>query len=262
MFSDTGDGVFLLDCCEIKAHLGDWTYVAHRSAELVNHVGTADAVELAAQAMFKAGRYAECLTLLDRFQRYFTDSKLPANLGRIRVECQRLLGILARAVIEAEELARSDPAIPNLLALAQLYFSLGDLKGVALVARQIESRSDSAPEHCLRLARLVQWDDQNLAVLLWRKAANSPCLPDELVGEAVAWDISWVRCRDGPLVKRMVDLGEQARGGIQKKSIEDLVATIDQQRENLSKVNELYRNGRIPVHLVAEDLIFPSQNVS
>src|SRR5690606_3166242 len=34
-FSDTGDGVFLLDCCEIKAHLGDWTYVAHRSAELV-----------------------------------------------------------------------------------------------------------------------------------------------------------------------------------------------------------------------------------
>lgn len=257
-FSDTGDGVFLLDCCEIKAHLGDWTYVVHRSAELVNHVGTADAVELAAQAMFKAGRYAECLTLLDRFQRYFTDSKLPANLGRIRVECQRLLGILARAVIEAEELARSDPAIPNLLALAQLYFSLGDLKGVALVARQIESRSDSAPEHCLRLARLVQWDDQNLAVLLWRKAANSPCLPDELVGEAVALGYQLgLDAEMGPLVKRMVDLGEQARGGIQKKSIEDLVATIDQQRENLSKVDELYRNGRIPVHLVAEALNIP-----
>lgn len=257
-FSDTGDGVFLLDCCEIKAHLGDWTYVAHRSAELVNHVGTADAVELAAQAMFKAGRYAECLTLIDRFQRYFTDSKLPANLGRIRVECQRLLGILPRAVIEAEELARSDPAIPNLLALAQLYFSLGDLKGVALVARQIESRSDSAPEHCLRLARLVQWDDQNLAVSLWRKAANSPCLPDELVGEAVALGYQLgLDAEMGTLVKRMVDLGEQARGGIQKKSIEDLVATIDEQRENLSKVNELYRNGRIPVHLVAEAINIP-----
>jgi len=257
-FSDTGDGMFLLDCCEIKARLGKWTYVADRSTELVNHVGTADAVELAAQAMFKAGRHAECLTLLDRFQRYFTDSKLPANLRRIRVECQRSLGILPRAVSEAEELVRGDPAIPNLLVLAQLYLSLGDLKGVALVAQQIESRSDSAPEHCLRLARLVQWDDQNLAVSLWRKAANSNCLPDELVGEAVALGYQLrLDAEMRPLVKRMADLGEQARGGIQKKSIEDLFAIIDQQRKNLSKVEELYRNGRTPVHLAAEALNIP-----
>ena len=252
IYEAIGDANFLLDLCEIMAQQDNWDYIADWAEILIKEVSTSEAVRLAVIASHNAGRFKFCLELIDRHQHLFTQGKLPNQLRQMRVVCQQALGLLPEAIIEAETLAREEPTVENLLALVNLYLDKGDLKGLTLVARKLSNRTDLIPGSLLGLARLVQWEDQGLAISFWRKAISQE-LPDELVGEALALGFQLgLDDEVAPLMGRMAELGNQGKGGIQIKGVEDFIEFFKQRQEHATKLDEIYRDGTGPIHLIAE----------
>jgi len=249
-FEETRNSVFLYESCELMAQQRDWIYVADRAQQLVEELGTAEALRLAAVGSYNAKRFDLCLSLLDDHRNLFSHGKLPGELRRIRVLCQQAMGVLPKAIVEAETLAREEPTAENLLALAHLYFAKGDLKGLALLARQLKDRPDIAVEHLLGIAQLVQGEDRELAISLWRQADRQG-IPDEMVGSAVSLGFQLGRDRElGPLLEKMEKLGREGRGGIQVATIDDLASFAARQRKRGLELDEFYRNGMVPIHMI------------
>jgi len=115
-YRETGDPDFLFGSCSLMAQQQEWEYVADRAELLVEEFGTGEALRLAAIAAHNADRFALSLRLLDENQGLF-GQKLPIELRRIRISCQRNLGILPEAIAEAEMLALEEPTVDNLLNL-------------------------------------------------------------------------------------------------------------------------------------------------
>ena len=165
--------------------------------------------------------------------------------------------MLPRAITEAESLAREEPTTANLLKLVHLYASIGDLKLVAAVARQLLDRPDMDSEKSLHLAQILQWEDRELARDLW-KLATRQVISDDLVSMAIS--IGYGLALDaelGPLLKRMAQLGREGKGGIQTGTIEDLVSFARQRREQDERLRKAYLNGTAPIHLIAGEMNRP-----
>jgi tetratricopeptide (TPR) repeat protein len=253
-YKETEAPRFLLDACELSARNGDWAYIAERSELLVESIGTGEAIRLAASAAFKIGRYKLCLDLVDGHLDLFRNRTLPPELRRIRAYSQQALGILPEAIADLEMLVQDQPTTENLLALTQLYFEKGEFKGLALVSRRLEGRDDLSTEASVRLARAVQWEDEDLARSLWRKAADQG-IPDALVGEALA--LGFQLSLDDelrPLMSRMQDLGSRGEGGVQVKSVDDIALFATQHRDQITHLDTLYKSGRAPIHAIAASL--------
>ncbi len=108
-FGETNDGGYLFKLCRLKAHSEDWDFVAEHADQLIKAVGTADTVQLAVAAAWKAERYEQCLSILNAYQGLFPNGVLPADLWRLRVMCHVRQGTHSQAVADAEELIRRDP---------------------------------------------------------------------------------------------------------------------------------------------------------
>ena len=256
-YTETNDPIFLLESCELMAYRQGWLYIADRAVHLVNEVQTPDALRLAAISAYNARRFHLCLELLDNKRGLFRGGKLPSELRRIRANCCRALGIIPEAVAEAESLARDEPTTEHLIDLAHFYSTKGDLKSLAILARRIFDRPDLKAEESIRLAYLVQWEDQGLAIALWRLGMQLG-VPDELV--AIEIDLGFQLGLDTelkPLLEKMHLLGMEGKGGIQIGTMDDLISLVNRHREQSGKLNELYRNGTGPIHLIASQLNLP-----
>ena len=256
-YKETGDPIFLLECCDLMARQQNWSYVADRAKSLVKELATGEALKLAAIAAYNAKRFDLCLQLLDDHTDFFKQCKLPNELRRIRALSQQALGMLPEAISEREALIREEPTTENLLALAFLYFEKGDLKGLAIISRQLVDKADLSAEHSLQIARLIHWEDLELATSLWRKAVSQD-LPDSLVGEVITLGYQLGLDKElRPLIARMSELGNKGRGGIQMATIEDLKLMVKKQHEEGIKLDEIYRDGSVPIQLIAERLRLP-----
>ncbi|MHC5731774.1 MAG: hypothetical protein ACYTXY_48395, partial [Nostoc sp.] len=65
-WQESRNGQYLWESCQLQASLQNWAYVADKADDLVNTVGTADALGLAAQSASQAGRYEQCFQLLNK----------------------------------------------------------------------------------------------------------------------------------------------------------------------------------------------------
>ncbi|QIN84408.1 hypothetical protein GBA63_18505 [Rubrobacter tropicus] len=251
-YEETGDADFLAKYCELMAQRQHWSYVADRAEELVDKIGTDEAVRLAAIAAYLSDRFRLCIKLLDKHRNLFVQGKLPDELRRIRALSRSAVGTLPKAVVEAEALAEESPTTPNLVSLAQLYFAQGDLKSLAVISRRLKDAPDLSPEYRLELSRLVQLEDQRLAAALWRETVSQD-LPDSLVGMAVSLGFQLnLEEEVGPLVARMAELGNRGEGGVQAVKAANLLSFLEERRKEMAELDELYRKGSAPVHLIAE----------
>lgn len=256
LHAGTQNPKYLLDSCELAARFGNWEYVADRSEELVESLETEMALKLAVYGTFNTRRFEVCLHLLNRNAKLCHHDKLPADLQRARAFCYQALGILPSAIAELERLAQQDPTLENLAALAQARFDMGDLKGLVIVGRQLSKHRDLAPEIALQIAQSIQLEDLTLAQTLWRKA-NAQGLSDDLVGVALDLGYRLGLDRDRELRElnvRVGRLGQEGRGGVFMKRIEDIAEMVVQWREHRAQIEQLYLDGKAPIHFVAEQL--------
>ena len=249
-FATTKSAEALLEYCEFAAHRMHWSAVAALSAELMERIGTPDALCLAAIATFNAGQPRECLKLLESHTHFFADESRGEELRRVSIACNRKLGQLMLARQQAEQLSNTAATTNNLLLLAQLQLDTGDPKALALNARQLAQRHDLSSDQTLRIAMLVRHEDPQLARSLWRRAVVNG-LPDEAVGAALSLGYHLGLDRElRPLLARMTDLAERGQGGIERKTLPDLIELIKAHQKNVDWFNDLYNKGEMAIHLI------------
>lgn len=249
-YAETSNAAFLFEACDVLGVQGEWATVASHAAKLVAEVSTADALTLAAVALFNTNQPKACLELVDRNRSLFRHSKLPNQLQRIEMLCQRQLGALPEAVSRAEQIAREEPTTANILSLAQLYLEKGDMKGLAIVARRLEKREDLRSGNAIQIANFIQSEDKELARSLWRSAVGRG-VDDDAIGSAVslAFELG-LDNEAASLLERMTKLGSEGRGGIQLATIDDMVSMAKERQKAGEHLNDVYRKGQAPVHIV------------
>lgn len=127
---------------------------------------------------------------------------------------------------QAEQLSNAAATTQNLLLLAQLQLDTGDPKALALNVRQLAQRQDLNSDQALRLAMLVRQEDPHLSRSLWRRAVVN-ALPDEAVGTALSLGYHLGLDREmRPVLVRMHDLAERGKGGIERKTLPDLIEHV------------------------------------
>lgn len=248
------DPLLLFHACAAAARAERWSWVAERAEELVAGLDTAEAVRLAAIAAENAGRYTLALSLLDGHLGKFPARRLPPEMRRQRVRVQRALGVLPAAVAEAEELVGEDPSAENLVALASIYESTADLKGLALLARRFLKCKDFPQGNLLWAAKLVRTEDLSLARELWRRATKKNLRP-EFLNNAVFLGFELGLDKEAsPLLTRLARRGGQGEQSQALRKFVDAQKAEEQTGSYRAGLEAAYVEGMIPVHLASEDL--------
>ena len=225
-----------------------------RSSEAIE---TADAVRLAAMGAYHAGRYQNCMALLEGKETYFPGGRFPKQLSELRLDSYKALGDLREAVAEAERLSGSEPSTQNLIRLANLYTISFDLDQAVSVARRLEDKGLLSAPQLLQLASLTKHRDDSLSARLWRRAVASG-LPDAMLGQALG-----IAFRLGldeevrELFGRAVHLAERQNVGLFIASTREVVPMFEARRETQARVRDSYERGTLPVHAVSEGLNIP-----
>ncbi|MCB0173515.1 MAG: hypothetical protein KDJ97_23545 [Anaerolineae bacterium] len=239
--------------CEIKMEQQDWLYIVENTETLLHYFNTSEVLRLVSIAAYNAQNFRLCLELLDNNRHLFPQSKLPYQLKRMAISCQRELGFLSKAILEAEDLVTETPTLENELLLANLYFSKGDFTGLVLAARQLKKRSNLPPEVALQMSKLLLWKDKQLSLMMWNKATETE-LPDELVGDAFyLGNQLGLRIELKQLSLKLQELGREGRGGIYFGPARELPDMMKQWQEHRTKLDEAFRFGKVPIHFVAQE---------
>ena len=260
-YKDTKDPGFLLECCEMMAKVKNWAYVTKRAKKLIQEIGTGDVLRFCVISAYKANNFDLCINLLDGNRDLFRQKKIPNELRRIRVLCQEALGTLPAAIAELETLVREEPTTEHLIELARLYFNEGDLMNLAIIARQLNSKHDLSAENSIQISRLIQWEDRELSISLWKKA-TAQGLDDSLVSQAYTLGSQLGLDRElGSLTARMMQLGSKGKGGIQIVRLKDIAKIAKEKMDHQNKLNEAYLTGVVPIHVIMDILNRPLVNI-
>ena len=235
---------------------GNWEYVAQKSQQLMDGIGTPEALRLAAIACHNNNQFDICLSLLDSNRDLFEGGVLPHELRILRVNCQNMLGAVPEAIQDAESLVNEEPRAENLLALMGLYHETGNLKKLAIIARQYKELPDLMQQDLLKIAYLVKLEDSDLAISFWEKAVSED-VPDDQVSDIVHLGFQ-LGLDEGeelkPFLKRMRKLGESRQGGITLLDLQDMISFAKQRREHIEEMKDVYDQGILPIHIIAKEL--------
>ena len=251
-WQESRNGQYLAKACQLQASLQNWAYVADRADDLVNSVGTPDALSLAAQCAGQAGRFDQCFQLLNDHQKFFPGSNLPPYLRRLRAYCQAKLGLISQAVADAEELVRSQETVENLVTLMDLLLNQGDLRKLASTAFRLLKQENVPPIPLLRAAKWLLSEDRALARQLWQRAVTAP-IETEILGEVIS--LGYNLGLDGeiqPFVHQAQMLAIKGEGPFQAVKIRELLELQQEWAENAALINQKYDNAELPIHFITQ----------
>lgn len=251
--AETGDAEYLFELCDLRAFLRDWVYVASQAQRLIAAFNTAAAVHLASGALWHNKQYSDCLEVLEQYQSYFLEQRLPEDLWRIKVGCLLAKGRLNEAVETARALVQHASSTVNLGVLLDVYFRQGDLQSLTLTARDIVHRGDVQPEALVKAARLVRLQDQELARKLLRKAIPFVDEQPELLGAIIhtGFELN-IEDETGPLLRKVTTLTPDTQTGMWVIDAKDFPAMRQRRMEGDQQAARHYGQGEIPLHLYAE----------
>ena len=255
-YKETGYTPFLFNYCSLMAEQGNWEHVAQKSQQLIDGIGTPEALRLAATACYKNKQFDVCLSLLDGHRDLFEAGVLSNDLRRLRVDCQNMLGDVSEAIREAESLVNEELNANNLLALMGLYYETGNLKKLAIIARQHRELPDLTQQDLLRIAYLVKLEDSDLAISFWKKAISLD-VSDDQVSDIVhlGFQLGLDKGEElNPFLIRMRKLGESRQGGVTLLDLQDMISFAKQRREHIEEMKDVYDQGILPIHIISKEL--------
>jgi hypothetical protein len=262
LYQRSRDALVLFEWAELMAAEQDWGPVALHAQEIVESIGTAQALRLAAFSLFNAGQPARSLELLTSGIRFFPNTQLPADLRRVRIACQQRLGLTQQAVREAEALASETGQIQDKANLITLKLTSGDPKGANLVAREFLARPDVEPQHLLHLADLVRVEDLSLAQEFLSAAISKGELSPELAPAAV--NLAFTVNREDllpQLFPGLIKVAQSSTGPVKAVSLAEIRQMIEMSGKRRGEIEEMYRRGRVPLHFIIEEF-GPSASIS
>ena len=245
---------YLFEACELSGRHKDWKYVAGHATELVQLFQTPQSIRLASISAYNVQQFSLCLRILDENLSVFLNRQLPTELRRLRIQTLQVLGVLTEALVDAEQLLRDDPTIENHLALGQILFNLGDLKGVASIAQKLVTNPELSTIDSLRLAKAIFSEDSALSKRLWRQAV-SKSISNDLLGLAItqAFQLG-LEDEARALLERMAELGKKGQAGFRQASLDEMVEEMKKRGNESIRIREMHERGEIPIHLMVDAL--------
>jgi hypothetical protein len=257
-FRKTNAGDYLMELCQLKAERKHWGFVAERCDQLIESVGTADAISIAAVSLWNARRPAKCLQVLDDHKDKFPDDILPLELARLRIHCRSRSGALAEAVTEAEDLVERDDSTQNIITLMDAQLQKADLRGLAANARKLLQRKDVDAASLIRAARFVHLEDADLAKKLWRRVKDDALDNPALLSEALSLSYTLGLEKEArPLFKRMTKYAEAGVKPFSYRHVKTMIPRMKQGVERQREVQDLYAKGMLPLHFFASEAKYP-----
>jgi hypothetical protein len=251
---------FLLEACDLASYHGEWNFIAEHSEDLIEKIPTAYSVRLALISLYNSAEYSRCLSVLDKYTHLFSGKKLTQDLRRLKCIILHALGLLPIALAEAEKLSQEYPSLENYLTLAQIHLSMGNVKGVIIVAQRLLDHDDITLKDALVLCKAVASEEIDLARRLWKKA-QSIGITEEYVGFALtlAFQLQ-LEEEANPLLEMMPRLSKGGFGGFQRASLDDMIDFIRSSNEDKMRINIMYEKGDIPIHFVSDRFRIPIVN--
>lgn len=256
-YSESREPKYLLDLCELKAQMNQWDYIVEKADDLVTLVGTIYGVRLAAISAYNAGAYDKCLEILDKNLHVFPGKKISSELLRLRAMALQSAGMLTEAMKDAERLVGENPTTENFLLLANIQYSLGNIRSVVTIAQNLLDRTDLSVQQALQLAKVILIDDRYLSTNFWLKAQRMG-IPEKLVG--VALEIGFQLGLDKevrPLLETLPKIAASGLGGFQAASIQDMINNMRKWRDVQQRMSEMYEKGDVPIHIALDKFNVP-----
>ena len=247
--SDQHDPALALECLLHLAERKRWELVAPRVDAILPKIATADAVHLASVAKATAGDPHAALDIVDRYVGAFPGKRLPGDLRRLKVDCQRRLGQWPVAVSEAAALARDEGAAGDLLNLANLFVAMGNTRQAAFTVRQARGKGPLPPSHALRFAYLLAYEDPALGRELWQEVS-----PDDLERHylPLALDTAYrlgLAPHTKTVVRRLVEGPDDEM--VQALPLDDLLRMMQARREEAEQLWSHHEQAKLPLHVLA-----------
>ena len=239
--------------------LGFVSDVAPFADRLVESVGTADAVRLAAHAKASVDDHEGTVALLDSHVTAFPGGLLPRSLRMLRAQCNERLGRLPDAIAEMQALRGDGEAAFEVMGLADMYIRRGDLALAADAIAGIVDAPSVSPEQALRFAYVLGDDAPAVATRLWRRAVAQD-IEAELLPTAVT--IAH-RLALGPesagIMARMaaqaVPMGDDTRQAhVVSMSMDQVLEFLRARRDEMERFARLHEAGTVPMHLLAPQM--------
>jgi len=252
IWSRSNDDRLLLELCELKAAIGDWDFVIEHGERLLSCIETDAVLLLYAVALHNARRFKDCLEVLSANASLFPGQVLPPRFLVVRAASKRALGLISKALTDAEKAVEQDPSLENVLHLLQLKLDHGDQAGLVVDGRILLGMEEAPAEPLLRLSRSVRSYDPQAARRFLEAALERGVL-DASIADAL--DVAYgILGADDPkteeLLARAVELGKQGKGGIRVAPIAELEKLLEAAADRAAKAFELYALGQIPLHLL------------
>ena len=251
-FERTEDPLHHLELCEAFYEAKDWASIVSHAKSLMASLETAPALRLALEAAHRADNPKLCLELLEGREKLFPEGHLPTDLRRVKVQSLQRIGKPDIAISEAEALARETRETVDVLTLVAARLAGGDPKGAAVEARQLLQRNDVSPESHLRLAYAFQLEDQSIAAAhLERAEVKAPDTPATL---AAMLELSFRLNREDKVRDLYPKLSQALTpdGPLRLVKLPELLEFAKDNAERQRKAEQLYTEGRLPLHVVLE----------
>lgn len=246
----------LLECLSSLAQRLQWESVVPYADALLERIGTADAVSLAAQATAMTGAYGRSMEILQHCRGAFPGSNLPRDLRRLRIDCLRRLGRPLEAIAEAEDLARDPQARQDAVMAAELHLQHGSPRKASNIIRKLRREGTLPPRAAVRFARGLSRED--------------PVLARELLLELPINDLDPAMVPVAFMTSRLLGLGSEAKPIVARlqavatagePSAPVIAVTLDQVREFAVEHNRANAwldkqlvQGTMPLHMLAPRL--------
>jgi hypothetical protein len=253
--NDSGPAAVLTQARQAAAR-GEWTFVDKNANVLLEQFRSRLAIRLVLCAWFQTKQYARFLDLYES-DGGWTGLKHDGLIWRLYSLSLWYTGQRTAALAEMRSLFEQQPSVDSAHFYAYMLFESGDLNGIASIAPKVAQLEDLTPEIALEFAHALQSTHPHEGAILWDKAMTLG-VPENLVVEAlgVAYRVNR-EAQTESLILRMQDLAAEGKGGVTRGNYSQLLEVVKQSRERAIELTAKYRNGDIPIHLIADSEHLP-----
>lgn len=254
----------LLLLCLNSARQGEHQFVVDHAERLCHEIGTADAIALAAQACLNLGYLEKYQAILSQWSGCFPGGTIPVELRRAQITAQFHRGQVENALIEAERLAAQSSDVTDSLRLADFRLRIGDLSGAARALKPVAGRPEIPVNEVVRLSYILAEERPDVARQLLGSVDAAMIPPDYLPLGYLAAN----RLGVCPEVMPVVGAFHQAMattglpGVLMANDVADLRAVMQESHDAAHRALAVYRSGRVPVHLLADEQNIPMTKVT
>lgn len=247
-----GDAAVTMACAQILFDNRRAKKAALALPLLINEIATPDALGLAAHIAHAADDFVTALDAVAKFDAIF-GGDMPFNLKRIRVEALASTGRVLEARQAGLQIATQTQRPEDMWRAIHLQLVTGDTSAAFATyeANSVLLRKPTAGH--IHLARALHYTNPHAA----SKVASSiwTDLPDDLV--PAAFDLAnrfRLSGEQQALVGRLHQLGASSLSDVQLATVDEIVAMMNERRKRAEEAVTKYRNGHLPIHVVAQFL--------